>query len=52
LTHQVEQSLAQHGDAVAAAEQADGRAALTAVRVAIDAGADAEFEDVSKESEE
>jgi molecular chaperone DnaK len=40
LTHQVEQSLAQHGDAVAAAEQADGRAALTAVRVAIDAGAE------------
>ncbi|MEO8722495.1 MAG: molecular chaperone DnaK [Sphingobium sp.] len=38
LTHQVEHALAQHGDAVATGDQADGRAALDAVRVAIDAG--------------
>ncbi|MEO9131255.1 MAG: molecular chaperone DnaK [Sphingomonas sp.] len=41
LTHQVEQSLAQHGESIAVAEQAEGRAGLEAVRVAIDAGVEA-----------
>jgi len=40
LTHQVERALAQHGDSVAASDQTDGRAALDAVRTAIDAGAE------------
>jgi molecular chaperone DnaK len=41
LTHQVEQSLAQHGNAIAPADQADGRSALDAVKVAIEAGVEA-----------
>jgi len=40
LTHQVEQALARHGDGVPAGDQADGRDALDAVRVAIEAGAE------------
>ncbi|GHH25589.1 chaperone protein DnaK [Sphingomonas glacialis] len=38
LTHQVERTLAQHGDGIAAGDRADGRAALDAVRTAIEAG--------------
>ncbi|MGY2736923.1 molecular chaperone DnaK [Sphingomonas sp. UYP23] len=40
LTHQVERTLVQHGDGIAAGDRADGQAALEAVRTAIDAGAE------------
>ncbi|PBN43604.1 molecular chaperone DnaK [Sphingobium sp. D43FB] len=41
LIHQVEQSLARHGDAVAAADQTDARSALEVVRSAVEAGQEA-----------